>query len=245
MSDINETNISSVATIDTPVESTNVAVSVEERVHIRVKGGKAYAFFKRAFDIFASLIAIIVLAIPMLIVGIIVKCSSKGPMLFKDSRIGQNGKTIIVYKFRSMYQDAEERLQEYLTEEQYNQWLVERKIDNDPRITKIGKFIRKTSIDELPQLFNIFKGDMSFVGPRPITKLELEHNFTEYEANVFTSAKPGLTGYWQVCGRSNVSFENGERQKIELEYFSKRGFWYDIGLIFRTIPAVLKSRGAK
>ena len=128
---------------------------------------------------------------------------------------------------------------------QIEEWKENYKIENDPRITKIGKFIRKTSIDELPQLFNIFKGDMSFVGPRPITKLELEHNFTEYEANVFTSAKPGLTGYWQVCGRSNVSFENGERQKIELEYFSKRGFWYDIGLIFRTIPAVLKTRGAK
>ena len=221
------------------------SVAVTERVKINVKGGAVYAFFKRAFDIFASLIAIIILLIPMLIVDFIVWISSKGPALFLDKRIGLNGKEITVLKFRTMFYDAEERLMDYLTPEQYEQWLIDRKIDNDPRITPVGRFLRKTSIDELPQLLNIFIGDMSFVGPRPITKQEFDTHFDEYEQSIFVQAKPGLTGYWQVYGRSDISFENGERQKLELEYFEKRGFWFDIGLIFLTVPAVIKGRGAQ
>ena len=221
------------------------AVKVAERVEIKVKGGKAYAFFKRAFDIFSSALALIVLFPFLLIISILVKVTSKGPVFFKDNRIGLNGKDIVVYKFRTMYEDAEERIKSYLTEEQYQIWLIDRKIDKDPRITKIGNFLRKTSIDELPQLINIFIGNMSVVGSRPITKYELETKFTEDEAKYFIQAKPGLTGYWQVNGRSNISFENGERQKMELEYLTKRGFWFDIGLIFKTIPAVIKGRGAK
>lgn len=225
-------------------EFSQKAVKVEELPAIKEKS-KAYYFFKRVFDFFVSLIAIIIISIPMLIIGLIVKCTSKGPMIFKDIRIGMNGKEIKVWKFRSMYIDAEIRLKDYLTDVQYNQWVIERKIDNDPRITKIGGFIRKTSIDELPQLFNILKGDMSFVGPRAITKNELDEHYTDFEKKIILSAKPGLTGYWQCHGRSNVDFESGGRQKLELEYFSKRGFWYDIGLIIMTIPAVLKKKGAK
>ena len=225
-------------------EETIEQVIVREYKIIKVKGNKAYAFFKRMEDIVASFLAITILFIPMLIIGLLVKITSKGPMFFKDKRVGKNGKEITVLKFRSMYIDAESNIDKYLTEEQKIQWVRERKLDPDPRITKIGRFLRKTSLDELPQLFNIFKGDLSIVGPRPIKKEEMDLNYNEYEKGILTSARPGLTGYWQVCGRSNVDYKSGERQKLELEYFEKRGFWFDIGLIFKTIPAVLRSKGA-
>lgn len=204
-----------------------------------------YFLSKRCFDLFFSFLAIIVLLPLFIIVSIIVKASSKGPFIFGDQRIGKNGKIIKVYKFRSMYIDAEKRLKQYLTKEQYEKWLVERKIDNDPRITKVGKFIRKTSIDELPQLFNIFLGSMSFVGPRPITLHEIQSHYTDVQRKIIESATPGLTGYWQVCGRSNVEYNDGNRQKLELTYFEHRGFFYDIGIIFKTIPAVFRNDGAK
>ena len=214
---------------------------------IKIKGGKCYAFFKRTFDICASFIGILILiVIPVLpITALFVKLTSKGPVFFKDKRVGKDGKNIVVYKFRSMYIDAESRIKEYLTPEQYKIWLVERKLDNDPRITKFGKFIRKTSIDELAQLFNILGGSISFVGPRPITRTELEENYTKYQIEKLLSVKPGLTGYWQVYGRSDVDYKSGERQREELAYLPKRGFWFDIKLIFLTIPAVLKHKGAK
>lgn len=224
------------------------AIAVEERViqkeKIAVKGGKAYAFFKRVFDLFASFFAIIFLAWLLLILFVVQLFATKGHPVFADKRVGRNNKTIYVFKFRSMYYDAETNIDKYLTPEQKEIWERERKLDDDPRITKFGKFLRKTSLDELPQLFNILLGTMSVVGPRPITEKELE-NFNEEQLKVLLSAKPGLTGYWQVYGRSDVDFESGERQQLELEYFSKRGFWFDIGLIFKTIPAVLKSKGAK
>ena len=219
-------------------------VPTREHKIIEVRGGKLYAFLKRLEDIVASLLAIIILFIPMLIIGLLVKFTSKGPVFFKDKRVGKGGKEITVLKFRSMYIDAESNIDKYLTEEQKIQWVRERKLDPDPRITKVGRFIRKTSLDELPQIFNIFKGDLSIVGPRPITKKEMDTNYNDYEKSILTLARPGLTGYWQVCGRSNVNYESGERQKLELEYFEKRGFWFDIGIIFKTIPAVLRSKGA-
>lgn len=229
--------------------NSNVAVATLETQEkqyqiIEIKGGKFYLFLKRTMDICASFLGIVILALPLLIIGLLVKLTSKGPILFKDKRVGKNGKDITVYKFRSMYIDAEENIDKYLTPEQKERWLVERKLDNDPRITPIGRFLRKTSIDEIPQIFNIFKGDLSIVGPRPITRTELEQNYTENEINILLSCRPGLTGYWQVCGRSNISYESRERQRLEIEYFTKRGFWFDIGIIFRTIPAVLFHKGA-
>ena len=212
---------------------------------IVVRGGKCYSFFKRIFDVVSSGIAIVLLSWLLLIIAVLIKCTSKGPVLFKDNRVGKKGKMIQVYKFRSMYIDAESRLDKYLTPEQMECWKKEGKIDNDPRISPIGKFIRKTSLDELPQLFNIFGGSMSIVGPRPIKRLELDLNYDEYQKEKLLSVKPGLTGYWQVYGRSNVSYESGERQKLELAYLPKRGFWFDIKLIILTIPAVLVRRGAK
>lgn len=204
-----------------------------------------YHFFKRFLDILFSFIFIILLSWLLLILAILVKCSSKGPALFKDVRVGKKGKVIKVLKYRSMYIDAETNIDKYLTPEQKETWIKERKLDKDPRITKIGRFLRKTSLDELPQLFNIFGGSMSFVGPRPITKIELEQHFTEEEKAILLDAKPGLTGYWQVYARNDAEFETGERQRLELAYFQKRGIFFDIKIVFLTIPAVLKHKGAK
>ena len=204
-----------------------------------------YRFIKRTFDIFSSLFVILLLSLLLIVISIIVKASSRGPVLFKDKRVGMGGKDIVVYKFRSMYVDAEERIDKYLTPEQKKTWKTERKIDNDPRITKIGKFIRKTSIDELPQLFNIFLGTMSVVGPRPITRTELDQHFTDEQKVILLSARPGLIGEWAVKSRSNADFVSGERQKLELDYFEKRGIFYDLSLIFKAIPAVLSHKGAK
>lgn len=208
-----------------------------------IKG--TYSFFKRLLDIVVSLIGILLLSWLFIILAILVKVTSKGSIFFIDNRVGKSNKNIKVLKFRTMYYDAESRLNSYLTEEQMEEWTKERKIVNDPRITPIGKMLRKTSLDELPQLFNILIGNLSIVGPRPITRMELEENFTEEEKTKLLTVKPGLTGNWQVYGRSDVSFESGERQKLELEYVDKRGFFFDLKIVFLTIPAVLKHRGAK
>ncbi|MCR5185105.1 MAG: sugar transferase [Bacilli bacterium] len=203
-----------------------------------------YAFIKRTFDIVSSFLAIILLSLLLIVLALLVKLSSKGPVLFKDVRVGKKGKTIKVLKFRSMYIDAEERLEKYLTPEEIEAWEKERKITNDPRITKVGKFLRKTSLDELPQLFNILFGSMSVVGPRPITKKELDDNYTADEQKLLLSARPGLISNWGVNGRSEVLFSDGKRQQLELEYFKKRSLWYDLKLIFKAIGVVFSSKGA-
>lgn len=203
-----------------------------------------YLFIKRCFDIVSSFFVILFLSLPLIVIAIIVKCSSKGPVLFKDVRVGKHGKTIKVLKFRSMYIDAEQRLEKYLTPAEIEEWKRERKIANDPRITKIGKFLRKTSLDELPQLFNILFGSMSVVGPRPITKQELDEHYTDEQKKILLSARPGLISNWGVNGRSEVLFLNGKRQELELEYFKKRSLWFDLKLIFKAIGAVFSSKGA-
>lgn len=203
-----------------------------------------YFFWKRMFDIVSSFLMIVILSPILVVISLIIKLSSKGPIIFKDKRIGRFAKEIHVLKFRTMFVDAETNIDKYLTPEQKERWIKERKLDNDPRITPIGRFLRKTSLDELPQLFNVFTGSMSVVGPRPIVPRESKY-FTKEEIEIIYSARPGITGYWQVYGRSDVTFESGKRQELELEYFQRRNFWFDIGLIFRTIPAVLKRKGAK
>ncbi len=209
------------------------------------KVSKTYLFFKRAFDIAVSFVGFVCASPVLLLLSAIVKFSSKGPILFKDRRLGLNGKEIKVYKFRTMYIDAETNIDKYLTEEEKHIWQVERKLDNDPRVTKIGRLLRKTSLDELPQLLNILIGNMSFVGPRPITRREIDANFNYYQQERLFKCKPGLTGYWQVYGRSDVDFKSGERQRLELEYYFRRSFLFDIKLFLLTVPAVLKQKGAK
>ena len=226
----------------------NIEVTSLNREEIKlnkIKGNNWwYRFTKRLFDFISSLLLILLISWFILIIFIINLIVTKGHPIYKDKRVGYKGKEINVYKFRSMYFDANDNPDKYFTPEQKEIWLRERKVDNDPRITKFGNFLRKTSLDELPQLFNILFGSLSVIGWRPISKKETE-NFYPNELKVLYSGKPGLTGYWQVKARNNADFESGERQKLELEYFSKRGFFYDLGLIFRTIPAVLKHKGAK
>lgn len=209
------------------------------------KSSRIYRFCKRTFDIFFSLFFILLLSPLLIILLLLVAISARGNPFFVDMRVGYKHKPIGVLKFRSMYADAESNIDKYLTPEQKKKWVEERKIDDDPRITPVGKLLRRTSLDELPQLFNIFIGNMTLVGPRPITERELKMHFTEEEQQILLSARPGLIGYWAVMGRSNVTYANHERQTLELDYFKLRSFWFDISLIFRVIPAVLKGKGAK
>ena len=222
------------------INESNSSVIVKDLPKVK-KVSKAYYFFKRLFDIFASLVAIIILAIPMLIIGLIVVLSSKGPMIYVSKRVGKDGKVFNFYKFKSMCIDAESKLQDLLDQNEVEGG-VTFKMENDPRVTKFGKFIRKTSIDELPQLFNILKGDMSFVGPRPCTDREYEL-YGEREKQRL-SVPQGLTGEWQVHGRSDTTFD--EMLELDMHYINeKRGFWYDIGLIFKTVGVVFGKKGAK
>lgn len=226
------------------IESTNTKNTNEEIV---IKGSKTYLFFKRVLDIIVSFISIVFLMTTLIfpIISLLVLISTHGQVIFKDERMGLNKKKIRIYKFQTMFSDAETNLDKYLDENQKKKWQKERKLDDDPRVTKLGKFLRKTSLDELPQLFNILGGSLSLVGPRPITKQELENNFTEYEQEQLMKVKPGLTGYWQVKDRSLATYESGERQKEELYYLPRRGLWFDVKIILLTIPAIFKGKGAK
>ena len=218
-------------------------VQVEEKEYqiFHVRGNKFYHFMKRLEDICASFLAIVILSIPMLIIGLIVKLTSKGPMIYVSKRVGKDGKVFNFYKFRSMRENAEEELKLLLEHNEIEGGVIF-KMKEDPRITKFGKFLRKTSLDELPQLFNILKGDMSLVGPRPCTVREYEL-YSERD-KLRLKVPQGLTGEWQVRGRCNTSFE--EMVDMDLDYIqNKRGFWYDIGLLFRTIPVFYGKRGAQ
>lgn len=201
-----------------------------------------FAFCKRLFDIVSSGLALIIFSWLFLILAIMVKCSSKGPVFYGHKRIGKNGEVFKVWKFRTMRNDPRP-LEEVLTKEQLEEYKRDYKITNDPRVTKVGKFLRKTSLDELPQLANIFLGNMSVVGWRPVLKEELEKYYTEEEAKLLTKIRPGLTGYWASHGRSDITYE--DRVKMELYYSVKRGFWMDIRILWHTVIGVFKSEGAK
>ena len=204
-----------------------------------VKTSICYVVLKRLMDIIGALIGLILASPVMLIIAILIKIEDpKGPILFSQVRNGEYPKTFKMYKFRSMYTDAEERLHElmHLNEQSGPAF----KIKDDPRITKVGKFIRKTSLDELPQLFNVLKGDMSLVGPRPAIPREVEQ-YTPYQMQRLL-VKPGLTCIWQVSGRNNIGFD--EWVELDIEYIKNRNLWLDIKLILLTIPAMLGDENA-
>ena len=202
--------------------------------------GKIYRGFKRIVDIILGCIGLVLLSPVFLILAICIKIDSKGPVIFAHKRIGKNGKKFNMYKFRSMYENAEEMIENF-NEEQKREWQENFKLENDPRITKVGKFLRKTSLDELPQIVNIIKGDLSIIGPRPIVDEELEKYGENKEK--FLSITPGLTGYWQANGRSNTTYE--ERMQMELYYIDNQSLLLDIKIFFKTIVSVLKKEGAK
>ena len=199
-----------------------------------------YDFVKRIADIFCSAIAIILLSPLFIIISIAIKATSEGPVIFVHKRVGKNGKEIGIYKFRSMVVNAEALIEKF-TPEQKEEFQKNFKLENDPRITKIGKFLRKTSLDELPQLFNILKGDLSIVGPRPIMEVETEI-YGKYR-DMLLSVKPGLTGFWAANGRSDTSYK--KRRAMEIFYVKNRSLLFDIRIIFKTIISVFTGKGAK
>lgn len=203
---------------------------------------KVYLMIKRLIDIVLSLTGIIVLSPVLLIVAIAVMADDFGSPIYQHERIGKDGKKIYIYKFRSMRVDAGD-LKRLLTPEQLEQYKREFKIDNDPRITAVGNFIRKTSLDELPQLFNILGGSLSIVGPRPI--VEAETKIYGDDIAKLLSVTPGLTGYWQAYARNNATYETGERQQMEMYYVDHHSLWLDIKIFFHTFISVIKKEGAK
>ena len=202
-----------------------------------------YKFVKRTFDFIAALAAIVAISPLLLIISAIVYLGDPGPVIYGQVRIGKNGKAFKMWKFRSMYKNADKMIDQ-LTDEQRQQYITEFKIDNDPRITPVGNFLRKTSLDELPQLFNVLCNDMSLVGPRPLIESEIQ----TYYADMFDtllSVKPGVTGYWQAYARNNATYQSGQRQQMEMYYVNHASIMLDIRILFRTVVSVLRKDGAK
>lgn len=206
----------------------------------KVLKGKKYLRIKRIMDIVFSIIGFVVLLPVFIIIGLVIKIDSKGPIFYKHTRVGKNGKMIKILKFRTMVKNADELMNKF-TPEQMKEYKENYKVTNDPRITKVGKFLRRTSLDELPQLLNIIQGDLSIIGPRPVIGEELK--MYGEKAAEFLSITPGLTGYWASNGRSNITYE--ERMRMELFYVNSVSFSLDFKILLKTIVSVLKCDGAK
>ncbi|CDB75878.1 MULTISPECIES: sugar transferase [Clostridia] len=200
---------------------------------------KVYLAIKRLIDIIGSLIGIILLSPIYIIIAILIKFDSPGKIVFGHTRKGKGGKDIKVYKFRTMYSNANEIFESF-TSEQKEEYYKNFKLDNDPRVTKLGGFLRKTSLDELPQLFNILKGDMTIIGPRPIVEKEISKYGNKAEK--LFSVVPGLAGYWQANGRSDTTYE--ERVEMDMYYIDNMSFYLDVKILFQTAISVLKGEGA-
>ena len=205
-----------------------------------------YKSFKRMFDIFFSSFAILLSLPLMVIIAFAIKLTDKGPILFKQKRPGLNGRDFYLYKFRTMYVNNEEILQKYLESnpQAREEWRKYRKLKGyDPRVTPIGRILRKFSLDELPQFFNVLKGDMSVVGPRPYLWKEFEdYNVPEKVIKKLLSVKPGITGLWQIEARNEATFE--ERIRMDLEYIDKQSFLLDLKIVLKTIWVMLTGKGA-
>lgn len=196
-------------------------------------------FAKRLIDIVASIILLILLMPLFVVIAVLIYQSSPGPVFYKQTRVGRWGKLFTMWKFRSMYLDADQRLKEIRAQNEMAGGVIF-KMKNDPRIFPVGKFIRKASIDELPQLWNVLKGDMSLVGPRPA--LPSEVNQYSLQDRQRLEVIPGITCIWQVSGRSNIPFP--QQVQLDVQYIQSQSVWLDIKLLLQTIPAVLLSRGA-
>ena len=206
------------------------------------KERRIYPAIKRLADILLSLCGLLVLWPVMLVVALLVRRDG-GSALYKQSRVGRNGQPFTLYKFRSMIPGAE-RLENYLTPEELAEYRKEYKLIRDPRVSKLGNVLRKSSLDELPQLFNILKGDMSRVGPRPLLESELKGNYTTEQRQQLLSVRPGLTGYWQAVSRNESSYITGQRQRQELYYIGRVSLWMDLKILFMTVSRVFSGKGA-
>lgn len=219
-----------------PLEWEHIATRFEKDPNISQK--PLYDCVKRIFDIVCSCIALIFFSWLFLLVAIAIKIEDGGPVFYSQTRVGKNGKFFVMHKFRSMYVDADRMKAQLLEQNEMNGPTF--KMENDPRVTRVGRFIRRTSIDELPQLVNILEGSMSVVGPRPPLGAEVVQ-YDDYAMRRL-SVKPGLTCYWQCSGRSNIDFD--EWMYLDNKYIDDRSLWTDIKIVFRTIPAVLKGEGS-
>jgi lipopolysaccharide/colanic/teichoic acid biosynthesis glycosyltransferase len=193
---------------------------------------------KRVFDLMVVLCVLAITAIPMIILAITIKVTTPGPIIFRQLRVGKNGRLFLSYKFRSMHVDAEQRLAEVSHLNEFDGPLF--KIRDDPRITPVGRFLRRTSLDELPQVFNVLRGQMSIVGPRPALMSEIVRFENDHLGRL--AVKPGMTGPWQVSGRSEIPFQT--MMKLDMDYVERWSLWLDVQLLLRTIPAVISGRGA-
>ncbi|MBM6820680.1 sugar transferase [Clostridium saudiense] len=202
------------------------------------RGFSFYEVIKRVIDVVCSFVGVLVLSPLFVVIAIIIKFTSKGPVFFSQKRVGRDGKEFKMYKFRSMVVNAEELKEKLASQNEMSGPMF--KMKDDPRVTKVGKFIRKTSIDELPQLWNVLKGDMSLVGPRP----SLPKEVAQFEEWMYRrlEVKPGLTCYWQVSGRNNIDFEDW--MKLDIKYVDERNLWIDIKLIFKTVGVLLGDKNA-
>lgn len=212
---------------------------LEKKKNTPVNTARSYLVMKRAVDIIGSFCGLAVLSIFFVIIAVLIKLEDpKGKVFFKQIRVGKDGKEFFMYKFRSMASDAEERLRELLALNEVSGAMF--KMKDDPRVTKVGKFIRKTSVDELPQLINVLKGEMSLVGPRPPLPREVaEYSAYDRQRLLVT---PGCTGLWQVSGRSNVGFE--EMVELDLRYIKERSILFDTKIILKTVLVLFGSKNA-
>ena len=236
------------------IEGNNAVLTAETQVETQVKEEKKstkksnkiiYKTIKRIFDIIVGIVGCVML-IPMTIVLFIVSKFSKsdrGPLFYEQLRIGKNGKYFRIYKYRTMIVGADKILEKYLAENEDARIEFEKnqKLEYDPRITKLGNLLRKTSIDEFPQFINVLKGDMSLIGPRPLVEGELDAHNGNHE--LYESVRPGITGYWGANGRSNTTYE--ERLELEYYYTENCSLWLDIKIFFKTIISIIKRDGAK
>ena len=239
------TNLAHEEVVDNVVANIYVLPTVtKETPKLRQGEALGYKIVKRIMDIIGALFGIIML-VPMTI-GIYIAnliFGDNGPIFYSQNRIGKNGKIFKMYKFRSMVMGADEKLEEYLEENEdaRKEYKINKKLKDDPRVTKIGKFIRKTSIDEFPQFVNVIKGDMSLVGPRPYLPREIDDMGSAYP--YITAVKPGITGLWQVRGRNDVTFK--DRLNLDMEYFEKKSLLFETKILFWTVKSVVYKKGAK
>ena len=216
--------------------------SSSSRIFEQSRKRTGYRFIKRVFDLVFSFCVCVILCIPVTILAIVISIDTPGFPIFTQERLGRYGKPIKVLKLRTMYDDAQEHPDYYFTDEQMKTWKRELKVENDPRVTRIGHFLRRTSLDEIPQFLNVLIGQMSVIGCRPITREEL-NNFTDEEKVLFLSQKMGITGWWQVTDRNNATWEDGSRQAIELYYVTNASIRLDLSIFARTFLAIFCRTG--
>lgn len=208
----------------------------------RAGGSRTYRILKRAFDVVFSACVIVVGFIPGLILGVFISKDTGGSPIYSQERVGKGGRAFRIYKFRTMVADSDD-VEKYLSAEQLEQWHRERKVDDDPRITQLGRKLRHTSIDEVPNFINVLKGDMSVVGPRAVSHEEIA--WFGDDAGTVLSVPQGITGVWQCGPRNGATFENGERQRLELDYAHRASLRVDLAILLRTFAVMFVDRSGK